>query len=162
MARVGVLLCRPLGSTLDTVGTDRTILKSERPSMIAGLQELWLLAHKYLRNILTLRESILAAPPNTQRYMTTHAATPQDVEGAIEHPYYNLVQKGRSCRLVIILITFTATHTPSTPGETHRTPPPTSGQCAHILLGLNPDPMVVCTGGNGSPTDGELQATKEA
>ena len=87
MARMGLILGRPLKESLKIGDDTQRIGKKERPGLLECLMDLWLTTGTYLHQLWKLCGSIIAAPREVQRTMRTHAAFPLDVQGLIR-PYY--------------------------------------------------------------------------
>ena len=95
MARMGFILGRPLRESVQLEGAEQMIGRSERPDLLECIMDLWLTVELYLQRLWKLRGSIVAAPSEVQRTMRTHAASPLDVQGLIQNPYYARNQQGK-------------------------------------------------------------------
>ena len=110
MARMGLIVGRPLKESLKRGEGDQRIGKKDRPALLECLMDLWITAETYLHQLWKLRGSVIAAPGEVQRTMRTHAASPLDVQGLIRNPYYSKSQQRKQAHWMSSLAKFCQHH----------------------------------------------------
>ena len=96
MHRMAFMLGRPTPTALDCGATNDWIGRTERVQITICVTELWTATLKYMKELWSLRQSILAAPLAVQRRLSVSPATEADVTGMLTRPYSQRDRRKRS------------------------------------------------------------------
>ena len=96
MNRMAFILGRPTHMAFAHTSANQEVSRKAREGLTVCITELWLDTLKYMKNLWSLRRSVLAAPIPVQDRLRVTAATTADIRGMLTKPYYQRDRKKRS------------------------------------------------------------------
>ena len=117
MTRMAFILGRPTHMSFAHTTVDQRVTRGERDSLTTCVTELWLQTLRYMKNLWSLRRSIVAAPHPVQDRLRTCPATAADLRGMLERPYYQRERRMRNKKLRSTLARFCTLRSQPPPGQ---------------------------------------------